>query len=68
MTYCDSKMHRASGSGQGKLGVIMLVGFFSHLSNAVDFGLQVRMVLKPLVSLIGCLVACSERIAADKHT
>ena len=29
---------------------------------------QVRVVLKPLVSLIGHLVACSARISVDTHT
>ena len=32
------------------------------------FIFQTRVVLKPLVSLIGCLVACSARISVDTHT
>ena len=32
------------------------------------FIFQARVVLKLLVSLIGCLVACSARISVDTHT
>ena len=48
--------------------------FTAYLSNAVVsgksglFSFKARIVLKPLVSLIGCLVACSARISVDTHT
>ena len=47
--------------------------FTAYLSNAVvsgksPFFFQARIVLKPLVSLIGRLVACSARISVDTHT
>ena len=58
--------------------MIMHIGFFAsfsrHISRTQSFqenGLidfQVRVVLKPFISLIGHLVACSARISVDTHT
>ena len=43
--------------------------FTAYLLNAVVSGnFQARVVLKPLVSLIGCLVACSARISVNTQT
>ena len=45
----------------------------AYVSNAVRFRkitvfFQAQVVLKQLVSLIGCLVACSARTSVDTHT
>ena len=48
--------------------------FSRHISRTQSFQenrliiFQVRVVLKPLVSLIGHLIACSARISVDTHT
>ena len=60
-----------------KPNAIMHIGFWlvfmAYLSNAVISGetpfiFQARIVLKPLVSLIGRLIACSARISVDTQT
>ena len=40
----------------------------SHFSRKSPFIFQARIVLKPLVSLLGRLVACSARISVDTQT
>ena len=55
---------------------ILVFGLFSrHISQTQSFQenhpfiiFQARVVLKPLVSLIGSLVACSARISIDTQT
>ena len=54
------KVHRASGSGRGKPACF-------HESFQ-DFIFPTRVVLKPLDSLIGRLVACSARKGVDTQT
>ena len=72
-----SKVHRASGSAQGTPALLCILVFSLVFTpcfpNAVASGkhhlyFQALVVLKPLVSLIGRLVACSARIAGDKRT
>ena len=68
----ESKVHRASGSGWGKPSAIMHIGFFACFQgislerSRFLFIIQAHVVLKPLVSLIGRLVACSAR--TDRQT
>ena len=66
------KVHRANGSARDKPARLCILafslGFTAYLSNAVvsanrPFIFQRRVVLKPLVSLIGRLVACCARIS-----
>ena len=49
-----------------------LLAFTAYLSNAAVSGkspfFKVRVVLKPFISLIGHLVACSARISVDTQT
>ena len=66
-------MHRASRSGRGKPSAIMYNGCFRGISRTRSFqenrpfDFKARVVLKPLVSLMGLLVACSARIRVDTH-
>ena len=73
VTSWAPKVHRASGSGRGKPSAHGL--FSRHIISRTQsfqqnrpFNFQARVVLKPLVSLLGRLVACSARISVDTHT
>ena len=50
----------------------MHIGFFARFHGISQengrFGFHARVVLKPLVLVIGRLVACSARISVDTHT
>ena len=76
LTSWAPKVHRASGSGCAKLSAIVHICFFACYHGMslkcsrfrkITF-LQAHVVLKPLVSLIGRLVACSARISVDTQT
>ena len=62
---CPKGTQSESGSGRSKPSGILHIGFFACFS----LFFQARVVMNPLVSLIGRLVACSARISVDStHT
>ena len=76
--HCDFLSPQSEWIRSRKPSVIMHIGFFTLFSRHISgtqsflenqpFIFQARVVLKPLVSLIGRLVACSDRISVDTQT
>ena len=66
---CDFLCLQVSGSGRGKPARLCIdISRTQLFQENRRFDFQVRVVLKPLVSLIGRLVACSVRISVDTRT
>ena len=74
VTFCASKVHRASRSGRGKperLCILAFPVFSRHICGTQEnclFNFHAFVALKLLVSVLGRLVAYSARTRVDRQT